>query len=32
MAATGADVPVEDLLGDRTIAQLAATLPNGPEL
>jgi methionyl-tRNA synthetase len=29
MAGTGADVPVEDLLGGRTVAQLAALLPDG---
>jgi methionyl-tRNA synthetase len=28
LAATGADVPVEDLLGEHTVAQLAASLPD----
>jgi methionyl-tRNA synthetase len=27
LAVTGADLPVDDLLGDRTVAQLAASLP-----
>jgi methionyl-tRNA synthetase len=27
LAATGADVPVQDLLGDRTVEQLAASIP-----
>lgn len=30
LAATGTDVPVTDLLGDRTVAQLAASLPDPP--
>lgn len=30
LAGTGADVPVTDLLGERTVAQLAASLPDGP--
>jgi acyl carrier protein len=30
LAGTGVDLPVEDLLGERTVAQLAAGLPGQP--